>query len=237
MRAWIKSVGRVGCACIAVLTAAILAAPIAAADDHFVPVPETGMPGALSLSSSVYPLDFPALKPAETFSWQIGVTLSDKPVATAALQLTAASAVTGSHIIAVEECAVPWQGASGLNQVLSCPSGAIHRVRATVLSELRGNVRIQLSDLRTGTSPYLMFRLERSAVPVTPEGASELRLGIGVTAMGDDDAGTVPRGEGAAPELLGDTGAAVLPALFAGAGLLLLGAVVLIVTRRTDRSG
>src|SRR5688500_7963757 len=49
-------------------------------------VTETGMPGLLSLRSSVLPLQVPWLAPGDSFSWQIGLHLRDQPVGDAALE-------------------------------------------------------------------------------------------------------------------------------------------------------
>ena len=79
-----------------VLTLTVVASPGAAlAAEDLVPVPETGAPGLLSLSSSVYPLTLPVLEPDESFSWQIGLTMTE-PVATATLQVTAAGEIAGT---------------------------------------------------------------------------------------------------------------------------------------------
>ena len=212
----------------------VSAAPSAAAEE-FIPIPETGEPGLLSLSSSVYPLKFPALAPTDTFSWQIGVSLSGHASATTTLQLTAAGLLAVGHRISVEECGSPWQGTSGRNQVLECDGGALLRVPATTLTELNRDVRIQLRDLQTGTPHYLMFRLERTARTALPADGT-LLLGIGVTAGGDEEVVPPSRleDEGGIRDpgvQLGNTGAHVTSALLAGIGLLLLGGAILIVLR------
>jgi hypothetical protein len=201
-----------------------------------IPIPETGEPGLLSLSSSVYPLKFPTLAPTDTFSWQIGVSLSGHASAATTLQLTAAGLLAAGHRISVEECASPWQGTSGRNQVLECDGGAFLRVPATSLTALNRDVRIQLRDLQAGTPHYLMFRLERPAGTVLPADGT-LLLGIGVSAGGDDEEVVPPSrpdDEGGIRDpgvQLGNTGANVTSALLAGTGLLLLGGAIVIVLR------
>lgn len=261
-----------------VLTLTVVASPGAAlAAEGLVPVPETGAPGLLSLSSSVYPLTLPVLEPDESFSWQIGLTMTE-PVATATLQVTAAGEIAGTdrYLVTVEECAVQWQGTSELNGSLSCPSGAISRIPSTTLAALRQDVQVPLSDLGTGTTSFLRFTLARPAGSAEPGGTS-LTLGIGVSTMGESDGGasfpdpdpspgpgqspepTQPRGPeqspapgqsgnggppvdasrpdtGGADTGLGDTGAAVLPALFAGGALVLLGAAVVAAFRGSGAS-
>ena len=223
--------------CLAVVGFMMLvsAAPSAAAEE-LIPIPETGEPGLLSLSSSVYPLKFPALEPADTFSWQIGVSLSGHASATTTLQLTAAGLLASGHRISVEECGSPWQGTSGRNQVLECDGGALPRVPATTLTELNRDVRIQLRDLHAGTPHYLMFRLERPAGTALPADGT-LLLGIGVTAAGDEEEVVPPsrlKDEGGIRDpgvQLGNTGAQVASALLAGTGLLLLGGAIVIALR------
>lgn len=235
-------------ACAAVVCAVTFALPAQAAD-QLIPVPENGTPGVLWLSSSVYPLEFPTLETGDSFSWQIGLSL-EKPQATSTLQLTAGGdlAGAGGYAIAVDECATPWQGSSGLNQQLECPLGSTPRIAATTLEAWDQSVRIPLKDLHAGTSPYLRFTLSKPLNSSPPEGA-RLTLGIGITAMGDDDGGTSPSlplpadgntsvdhsvdGEGP----LGDTGASSLPALFAGGGLLLVGAALLTMLKRARETG
>ncbi|UKA50486.1 hypothetical protein LFT48_02785 [Arthrobacter sp. FW305-123] len=225
--------------CAAVVCAVTFALPAKAAD-QLIPVPESGTPGVLWLSSSVYPLEFPALAAGDSFAWQIGLSL-EKPRATSTLQLTAGGGLAGEggYVIAVDECATPWQGSSGLNQELQCPMGPTPRIAPTTLEAWDQSVQIPLRDLQPGTSPYLRFTLSRPANSAPPEGA-RLTLGIGITAMGDDDGGSAPSlppvtdgitsVDGPGP--LGDTGASSLPALFAGGGLLLVGAALLTMLRR-----
>jgi hypothetical protein len=264
---------RGGAACAAVLVAMAATQAAAVAAEDLVPVPETGAPGLLSLSSSVYPLTLPVLEPAESFSWQIGLTMTE-PTASSMLQVTAAGEIAGTdrYVVSVEECSVQWEGASGLNENLSCPSGSISRIPSTTLAALRQDVQIPLNKLSAGTTSFLRFTLARPAGPAEA-GGSSLTLGIGVSATGEDTGGAgFPDPEpspgpsqspgpgqspdpgqspgpaqpgdagppednghaGSSPPLghslgdtgLGETGAAVLPALFAGGALLLLGAAV-----------
>ena len=239
----------------------------ALAAEDLVPVPETGAPGLLSLSSSVYPLTLPVLEPGGSFSWQIGLTMTE-PTAASMLQVTAGGEMAGTdrYVVAVEECAVRWQGTSGLNGSLSCPSGSISKIAPTTLAALRQDVQVPLSDLRAGTASFLRFTLSRPASSAESGGTS-LMLGIGVSAMGESAGGASfpdpdpspgpgqppeptppprpeqppapgesgaagpptdasPGGTSGGDSGLGDTGAAVLPALFAGGALVLLGAAV-----------
>ncbi|HKS02336.1 MAG TPA: hypothetical protein VJS86_11715, partial [Arthrobacter sp.] len=89
MPSWKKSMMRGAATCAAVLLAVAAAQGAAVAAEDLVPVPETGAPGLLSLSSSVYPLTLPVLEPDESFSWQIGLTMTE-PTAASTLQVTAA---------------------------------------------------------------------------------------------------------------------------------------------------
>lgn len=244
VKRWMQAARPAAVVCAAVVCAVTFAFPAKAAD-QLIPVPENGTPGLLWLSSSVYPLEFPALDAGDSFSWQIGLSL-EKPQATSTLQLTAGGGLAGAggYVIAVDECATPWQGNSGLNQQLECPLGSTSRIAATTLEAWDQSVRIPLRDLQTGTSPYLRFTLSKPLNSAPPEGA-QLTLGIGITAMGDDDGGSAPAPPPPADgntsvdgrDPLGDTGASSLPALFAGGGLLLVGAALLTMLKRTRETG
>lgn len=183
----------------------------------------------LSLSSSVYPLVLPELDAGESFSWQIAISL-DQPSGESALQVTADGEIAGTetYVVAVDECGVPWQGKSGLDAVLRCPTGATSRIEPVTLAAHRQDVLIALDGLQKGTAPYLRFILSR------PEGSPDprdtaLTLGIGITATGNDDAVSVPGPRPAVP--LANTGAGVLQGLFAAGGLLVLGTAVVAAVR------
>lgn len=234
MKQWNRVVRPAAAACAAVVGVLFCAVPAQAAD-QLIPVPENGTPGVLWLSSSVYPLEFPQLAPGDSFVWQIGLSL-EKPQATSSLQLVATGglAAADGYGIAVDECPSPWQGDSGLNKELSCPEGSTPRIQPTRLNDWDQGLRVPLSNLRAGTAPYLRFTLAGPA-SAPPQDAA-LTLGIGVTAMGDDDGGSAPSlppaADGGSKEPLGSTGASSLPALFAGGALLLLGTAVLAMLKR-----
>ncbi|WP_459792145.1 hypothetical protein [Arthrobacter sp. AD-310] len=213
------------------------ATPVAAvADEHMFPVPETGTAGLLSLSSSIFPLVIPPLQAGEAFSWQIGVSV-DQPNGESTLQLTADGEIAGTetYVVAVDECDLPWQGSSGLGGALSCPEGSTSRIVAVTLVEHRPDDVIPLRDVQEDAGSYLRFVLSRPPSSPDPEDAT-LALGIGITAGGADGGGT-PGQRPAVP--LADTGAAVRQGLFAGGGLLLLGAAVVAAMRggRTKPGG
>lgn len=236
MKQWSRVARTAAAVCVAVVVSILGCAVPAHAADHLIPVPENGTPGLLRLSSSVYPLEFPQLAPGDSFVWQIGLSL-EKPEATSSLQLTATGslAAANGYAITVDECPTPWQGDSGLNQRLECPVGSTPRVQTTRLGEWDQGLRIPLSDLRAGTSPYLRFTLGGPDDAAPAQGAT-LTLGIGISAMGDDDGGSAPSqppvAGGGSKEPLGNTGASSLPALFAGGALLLLGTAVLALVKR-----
>lgn len=235
MKQWIRALRPAAAVC-AVFVGALACAVPAQDADHLIPVPSNGAPGLLSLSSSVYPLEFPRLTPGDSYVWQIGLSL-EKPQATSALQLAATGSLAAAdgYAIAVDECPTPWKGESGLNQRLECPAGSTPRIQSTRLNDWDQGLRIPLSDLRAGTSPYVRFTLSGPA-DAAPRQGSTLTLGVGISAMGDDDGGSAPslpaepRSGGKEP--LGSTGASSLPALFAGGALLVLGTAVLALLRR-----
>jgi len=203
----------------------------AVADEQLIPVPETGVNGFLSLSSSVYPLTLPVLSAGESFSWQLGISL-DQPSGGSTLQVTADGEIAGTdtYVVSVDECDVPWQGSSGLDGDLRCPIGSTPRIAPVTLVEHRQDVLVPLRDLRSGTPLHLRFVLSRPVDSQDPPDTA-LTLGIGVTAAGNDHA-VVPPGQ-RPPAPLANTGAAVLQGLLAGGGLLLLGAAVVAAVRRT----
>lgn len=224
---------KVSLACAMAVFGLVFAAPSAGAEE-LLPVPETGGPGVLSLSSSVYPLMFPRLEQAESFSWQLGVTLGGKPSATASLQLTAGGTLAGDYRVSVHECPQPWLGASGRNQILSCPAQDVPRMDATLLNDVGPDARIPIGQLRPGAPSYLRFTLDRPS-GAEADDAGVLTLGIGVTAGGEDDGAA----QGSQPVVgsLGHTGADVSTAAFAGTSLLLLGGAVFAALRRRKGEG
>lgn len=211
----------------AALVIALLAcgAPAAAAEDDLIPVPQTGAAGLLSLSSSIYPLTLPVLQRGEAFTWQMGVHL-DQPHGSASLQVTADGEIVGTdtYLLTVDECDSAWKGSSGLGGTLRCASAVTSRIAPVTLAAHRQDVQVPLRDLRAGSPPHLRFTLSRPASSPDPS-AMSLTLGIGITSMGRDEDGVPPGQPPTAP--LADTGAVVLQTMFAGLGLLLLGAAVL----------
>lgn len=206
----------------------VYVAPGASAE-ALVPVPETGSAGLLSLSSSVYPLTFPALNPGDAFSFQLGVALSGESEGKAFLQIAATGnlAQTGGYSIQVQECASLWQGTSGINEDLNCGTGATNVISAQPITGVDQAIKLPLSDLRAKPSQYLLVILQRPVTATALPSDPYLHLGIGVFGFGDDPS-AVDKGP------LASTGASIQPFLWAGGLLLMAGAGVAVAHKRKD---
>lgn len=195
----------------------------------FTPVPETGAPGHLQLASSPYPLVFPALRAGQQYSWQVRLRIAEGTPAGTALRLSATGplAATGGYRITVRECSAPWTGASGVNAELRCPTRPVLRVDGLALKSVDPQASVPLEGLPRGRDSYLAVSLDApQGTPAAPRGS--LRLGLGITAQSDDDAGTTPPGEGH----LGSTGFEGNRFALLGGGALLAGAALWAAFRR-----
>ncbi|ALV44586.1 hypothetical protein MB46_02680 [Arthrobacter alpinus] len=216
---------------VAASTAVGVHGATAASAEVLVPVPETGASGMLALSSSVYPLTFPALNPGDAFSFQIGVGLSGANKGTASLQISATGnlAQTGGYTMQIQECASLWDGTSGINQGLVCESGATNVIPAQPIAEVDQAIKLPLSDVTAKPSKYLLVMLQRpataTALPLNPT----LNLGIGVYGFGDDPSAVND-------EPLPTTGSRIQPFLWAGGVLLAAGAGVVVAHKRKGRT-
>ena len=192
-RRWLALSGlaALAAACLCVLT--LGAAPTASADPGMITadlkepmhdVPETGMSGLLSLSSSVLPLQVPWLAPGDSFSWQIGLHLRDQPVAGAALEFIPDGGLihpgTGYRLTA-QHCQTQWVGRSGVNSQLNCPSGTSTLFAESILQMDPATV-ITLRDLSAHESPHILFTL---SLPENAASSGSFTFALGFTAMGD----------------------------------------------------
>jgi len=192
------------------------------------PVPEVGSPGMIALSSSVHPLVFPALAAGQSYSWQIGITLDGPQSGHSTLQLAATGSLTGTggYQIEIDKCPSLWAGVSGLGQALSCPSGAQPVVPLQALSAVKQGVSLPLEELTAGTSWYLRATLQRPADALAQPNEPYLRLGIGISAFGDEPEHRRPG--------LSQTGAQTTPILWLAGGLLAAGGMVMTARRRRE---
>ncbi|WP_307030379.1 hypothetical protein [Arthrobacter globiformis] len=198
----------------------------AAAADAVLPVPETGGEGMLRLTSSVYPLDLPALSAGQSFSWQVGVVLDGPASASATVQLQAAGSLAagpGAYRVSARSCPMQWQGTSGNNARLSCPAGE-RRILSADSFAAAGTFSYPLGSFTTADAPWVLFTLERPGSAGFEPGpdTGTLKFGIGVVAGGDETS-TQP---------LATTGAQILGYLGAGIVLAAAGAAVLLGRRR-----
>jgi len=213
---------------IASLAWAAMGIPAARAEE-MVPVPDSGVPGQLALSSSVYPLDFPYLAAGESFSWQLGVTLSGEESGIASLRLAAVGSLAkaGGYRIAILECGTLWRGTSGKNVSLSCAQGARTVVAEQSLSAIAQGEDLPLGSLSQGTAPFLAVTLRRPAEARSLPPEPYLRLGIGIYGVGDEPA--------AQPNhWLSFTGSTAAPFLAAGIVLVVAGSALTLARRRKD---
>ena len=177
-------------------------------------VPENGLSGLLSLTSSVFPLAVPWLEPGETFTWQVGLHLKDQPVAGGSLEFLPYGGLVqpdARYALTAQRCDTQWSGTSGPGSVLRCASGA-----TTLLS----NVPLQqgppppvpVGNVTAGTSPHILFTMS------LPEGAAAVdpfNFALGITVMGDD----VPTAGDLPDTGLAATGVLTTAALLLAAGL------------------
>ncbi|PSS42638.1 hypothetical protein C6401_16430 [Arthrobacter woluwensis] len=205
------------------------AASGAGQDPVFTPVPETGERGHLQLASSPYPLTFPSLRPGQQYSWQLRLRVADGGPAHTSLKLSATGALagTGGYLVTVRECSAPWHGASGVGTELRCPARPVLRIDREPLKTVDPQTAVALAGLPRGKDSYLAVTLEAPhGTPAAPRGS--LRLGLGITAQSEDDAGTTPPGGGH----LGDTGFEGGRYALLGGGTLLAGAALWAAFRR-----
>ncbi|MFJ5693923.1 hypothetical protein ACIP9X_08725 [Arthrobacter sp. NPDC093125] len=192
------------------------AGPAAAADD-VIPVPETGGEGMLRLTSSVYPLDLPPLSGGQSFSWQVGVVLDGPTSASATVQLQASGSLAsgpGAYRITARSCPVQWQGTSGTNARMICPTGE-RRILSADSFSAAGTFSYPLGSFTTADAPWVLFTLERPSTALESNPGT-LKFGIGVVAGGDETSATPLTGP------LATTGAQILG--YIGAGILLVAA-------------
>lgn len=216
-------------ASLAVVSVPAGAASGAGQDPVFTPVPETGERGHLQLASSPYPLTFPSLRPGQQYSWQLRLRVADGDPAETSLKLSATGALagTGGYLVTVRECSEPWHGASGVGAELRCPVRPALRIDRQPLKTVDPQTTVALAGLPRGKDSYLAVTLEAPpGTPAAPRGS--LRLGLGITAQSEDDAGTTPPGGGH----LGETGFEGGRFALLGGGTLLAGAALWAAFRR-----
>ncbi|MEZ2373162.1 hypothetical protein [Arthrobacter sp. RCC_34] len=195
----------------------------------FTPVPETGERGHLQLASSPYPLIFPSLRPGQQYSWQLRLRVADGDPAATSLKLSATGALaeTGGYLVTVRECSELWNGASGVGAELRCPAHPVVRVDREALKSVDPQTSVPLAGLPRGRDSYLAVTLQAPhGTPAAPQGG--LRLGLGITAQSEDDAGTTSPEDGH----LGSTGFEGGRFALFGGGVLLAGAALWAAFRR-----
>jgi len=203
----------------------------AARAEGLVPVPGSGAPGQLALSSSIYPLDFPYLAAGDSFSWQLAVTLHGEESGTSTLRIAATGnlAKAGGYRISIRECGTLWRGSSGKNRSLNCSLGARTVVAEQPLAAIDQGVDLPLGSLHEGTSPFLAVTLHRPAEERSLPAEPYLHLGIGIYGVGDEPAAHPGR-------WLAFTGSTAAPWLTAGIALVVAGSALTLARRRKGTS-
>ena len=187
---------------------AVLTPVVAAADESrpLQPVPQTGGPGRLALSSSAQPLLIPSLSPGRSYSWQVGATLSGETSGSLDLGVVAnGSRATGAdgYGITARGCRQPWMQADGIDASPTCddaagPSTILGR---TSLSAVSGIPSSPIGEL-TPTAPwYVSLTLDLPTQTTQRPETGELAIGVRFTAIGDDgsDLGSGGPGTGGGP--------------------------------------
>jgi hypothetical protein len=173
-------------------------------------VPETGQAGLLSLTSSVLPLEIPWLEPGDSFSWQIGLRMSDQLVGDGALEFIPYDGLlnaNGGYRLTVQHCETQWTGQSGTNAELTCASGARILLADSPL-QLGPTPRIPIGEVATSKSAHILFTL---SLPEEGAPREPFTFALGFTVLGDEAAGNYG---------LPDTG-------FSGVGVLTAAVVLL----------
>lgn len=189
-------------------------------------VPETGHPGLLGLTSSVHPLEIPWLEAGDTFSWQIGLHLTEQSLADGSLEFIPYEGlidVTTDYRLTALRCETQWTGQSGSGRELSCSSKT-----TTLLVDhplrLGPTAHIPFGDVPAAGSPHILFTL---SVPEKAAVAGPFTFALGFTVSGD---------EAARQPDLPVTGFAIAGALAAGVMLLGAGLLAKLIGRRAGRT-
>lgn len=205
----------VGCA-----GAGTTVAAVAATDWR--PVPETGAPGHLVLHTGPEPRTLPDAAGATETAWQVRTEVRVAGPVTLDLEVRKDGALAEAPsglLVTVSSCDRAWQDTGGTP---SCPGDAVDLVRATPAEDwATTSPVVRVPDPDGDGTAYLLVR--SSLADAADPGLAGLtgRLGLGVTARGDDPVVTGhAAAAGPAPALAYTGGATVGPALVALAAVL-----------------
>lgn len=197
------------------------------------PVPETGTPGRLVLQTGPEPRTLPDTAGATETAWQVRTEVRDAGPVTLDLEVRKDGALTEAPtglLVTVSSCDRAWRDTSGTP---SCPGGAVDLVRATPADDWgTSSPVVRVPDPDGDGSAYLLVR--SSLVDAADPGLVGLggRLGLGVTARGDDPVATGQDPARTPARALAYTGGA-----FVGPVLVALAAVLAGIALRCRRSG
>lgn len=195
--------------------------------ESMVQVAENGSPGLLSLTSSVFPLRIPPLSPGESFSWQIGLHLTDQPASEGSLEFIPHGALMqpeAGYVLTAQRCEAQWTGHSGPGSQLGCTTGARALINEVALDQ-GPTARIPVGNITAGTAPHIRFTLTRAKGSATAE---PYTFALGFTVMGDDP--TMDR------NALPNTGTAAVGLLAAAGALAGAGAIAVFLGRKEGKT-
>lgn len=196
-------------AVVATACAMVWMAPQAAAADEsrpLQPVPEIGAPGRLTLSSSAQPLLIPSLSPGQSYSWQVGATLTGETSGRLDLGVVASgsrAAGTDGYAITARGCRQQWKQADGVNTSPTCedapgPSTILARTPLSAVSAIPSS---PIGELTPAAPWYVSLTLDLPTQTTQRPETGQLAIGVRFTAIGDDgsDLGSGGPGLGGGP--------------------------------------
>jgi hypothetical protein len=227
---------RRGVGAVAVAIAAgllVLAAPLSARAD---PVPDTGVPGVLTLEADPYPLSFDFTS-GERAYWQLTARLDRSTPGELTVAVAHDGALTtapGGLRLVLRSCGQVWQVPTDGRDEAVCPGGDIRTVIGdTALADLAPDDRWDAGPLPAGGAAYLLAAItlpEQAPAELLVGAEGSLRLTFAAAedtqGVGGDGSGVGGDGGGAPGPGLAVTGVA-LGAPLAAAFALVLGGVLL----------
>lgn len=214
-----------GCAVTTMLAGLVLGATSASARFH--EVPGNGVPGYLVLRSDPWAPHWADFRPGDRAYWHLEAALTDADRAELRVEIRAevGPQELPGLTVAVTACDEPFEGAVSRNpaeppRCAHPPVAVLPTLVAVEVAAHPGDYAVDLTDLHAGVPRYLLVEIARPELS-TPGGSA--RIGIGVHASGAD---LSPAQD------LPPTGAQTWGRELVAMGLVLVGALILALTRR-----